>query len=585
VTLSGHVTDASGPVSGTSVIFNSESAVSDATGLYVLHVPPGTTSSLYFTAGSPAPGAVTQLTAVVENPGLTVGSVDVVEDLVWPTQASVHMSVVDATSTPLVGAVVHGEGGALTGTLSDGTTRVVFNYEMPTGGQTCTTDATGVCTLAALVGAQPSFYSSYQPVPNDPSYPTFYAGASPLVTAVDINATIQFANIAFVASAGLVQGQVLATTPAGTSFSAVSNQSAVLPSGEAVLTGELSYIVAVPTPGSSVVVTLTLPTGSNPTSVWKFQNGTYIDVSQFATFSGDTIKLTLTDGGLGDADGLANGIIVDPVIPARLAVPGAPTIGQATGKGQSASVSFTAPTKDGGSPVIDYTAACTSGNGGTSGSATGSGSPLVVGGLTNGSTYSCSVTARNAQGSGGPSTASNSFTPLALLSQTIKFGNLANKTMAQSPVTVSATASSGLAVTFTTSTPAVCTAGGANGATITLVGPGTCTVKADQPGNAVYNPAPTLSQSFRVSKLNQTITFGGLANKTMAHSPVTVHATASSGLAVTFTTSTPSVCTAGGTNGATITLVGPGTCTVKADQPGTAVYNPAPTLSQSFRVR
>lgn len=149
VTLSGHVTDASGPVFGTSVTFNSESAVSDATGLYVLHVPPGTTSSLYFTAGSPAPGAVTQVTAVVENPGLTVGSVDVVEDLVWPTQASVHMSVVDATSTPLVGAVVHGEGGALTGTLSDGTTRVVFNYEMPAGGQTCTPDATGVCTLAA----------------------------------------------------------------------------------------------------------------------------------------------------------------------------------------------------------------------------------------------------------------------------------------------------------------------------------------------------------------------------------------------------------------------------------------------------
>jgi hypothetical protein len=88
-----------------------------------------------------------------------------------------------------------------------------------------------------------------------------------------------------------------------------------------------------------------------------------------------------------------------------------------------------------------------------------------------------------------------------------------------------------------------------------------------------------------VALLNQMITFGGLANKTMVQSPVTVHATASSGLAVTFTTSTPSVCTAGGANGATITLIGPGTCTIKADQPGTAVYNPAPTLSQSFRVR
>lgn len=39
----------------------------------------------------------------------------------------------------------------------------------------------------------------------------------------------------------------------------------------------------------------------------------------------------------------------------------------------------------------------------------------------------------------------------------------------------------------------------ANSATITLVGPGTCTVKADQPGNAVYNPAPTVSHRFKVN--------------------------------------------------------------------------------------
>ena len=94
-----------------------------------------------------------------------------------------------------------------------------------------------------------------------------------------------------------------------------------------------------------------------------------------------------------------------------------------------------------------------------------------------------------------------------------------------------------------------------------------------------------MSQSFTVTKLNQAIAFGPLANRTMAQSPLTVHATASSGLAVTFTTSTPSVCTAGGLHGATITLVGPGTCTVKADQPGNAIYNPAPTVSQSLRVR
>ena len=63
-------------------------------------------------------------------------------------------------------------------------------------------------------------------------------------------------------------------------------------------------------------------------------------------------------------------------------------------------------------------------------------------------------------------------------------------------MTVSATASSGLAVTFTTTTPAVCTAGGANGAAITLIKAGTCTVKASQAGDQVYLTATAVNRSF-----------------------------------------------------------------------------------------
>jgi hypothetical protein len=168
--------------------------------------------------------------------------------------------------------------------------------------------------------------------------------------------------------------------------------------------------------------------------------------------------------------------------------------------------------------------------------------------------------------------------------QTITFAALANKTTAQSPVTVSATASSKLAVTFTTSTPAVCTAGGTNGKTITLVSGGTCTVVANQAGNGTYAPAPAVSNSFTVSEATQTITFATVAKKTMAQSPVTVSATASSKLAVTFTTSTPAVCTAGGTNGTTITLVSAGTCTVVANQAGNAEYAAAPSVTRNFTV-
>jgi len=50
-------------------------------------------------------------------------------------------------------------------------------------------------------------------------------------------------------------------------------------------------------------------------------------------------------------------------------------------------------------------------------------------------------------------------------------------------------------------TPAVCTSGGLQGATITLVAVGTCTVQADQAGNATFNPAPSVPQSFTVSSV------------------------------------------------------------------------------------
>ena len=109
-------------------------------------------------------------------------------------------------------------------------------------------------------------------------------------------------------------------------------------------------------------------------------------------------------------------------------------------------------------------------------------------------------------------------------------------------------------------------------------------MQADQAGNAVYNPAPSKSHSFTVSMANQTVTFGGLANKTLAQSPVTVAALASSALPVTFSTTTPLVCTSGGANGSQITLLATGTCKVQADQAGNAVYNPAPSKSQTFKV-
>ena len=62
---------------------------------------------------------------------------------------------------------------------------------------------------------------------------------------------------------------------------------------------------------------------------------------------------------------------------------------------------FTAP-GDGGNAITSYTANCVSSNGGTAGSASGATSPIVVGTLTNGKSYTCTVTATNTNGAGRP---------------------------------------------------------------------------------------------------------------------------------------------------------------------------------------
>ncbi len=85
-------------------------------------------------------------------------------------------------------------------------------------------------------------------------------------------------------------------------------------------------------------------------------------------------------------------------------------------------------------------------------------------------------------------------------SQTISFASLANTRLGKSPLTMSANSSSALAVTFTTTTPGVCTSGGVDGTTVTLLKPGTCTVVASQIGNGTYSSATPVSRSFTVSR-------------------------------------------------------------------------------------
>lgn len=77
--------------------------------------------------------------------------------------------------------------------------------------------------------------------------------------------------------------------------------------------GLFSFDITGLTPGQTVTVTITLPAGSAPTQYWKYHasEGGWIQIPMTVVGPPNVITITLVDGGLGDDDGLPNGVIVD----------------------------------------------------------------------------------------------------------------------------------------------------------------------------------------------------------------------------------------------------------------------------------
>jgi hypothetical protein len=89
----------------------------------------------------------------------------------------------------------------------------------------------------------------------------------------------------------------------------------------------------------------------------------------------------------------------------RIDVPGSGRVAVSIA-GTTAPVRFTAPASTGGSPITAYTATCVTSNGGATRTASRAATPISVASLTPGKTYTCTVRATNALGTGPASAAS-----------------------------------------------------------------------------------------------------------------------------------------------------------------------------------
>ncbi len=167
---------------------------------------------------------------------------------------------------------------------------------------------------------------------------------------------------------------------------------------------------------------------------------------------------------------------------------------------------------------------------------------------------------------------------VGITAQTITFGTLAEKTFGDATFDLTATASSGLAVSYASSNTAVATV---SGNTVTIVGAGLANITANQTGDSNYSPATAVVQTLTVNKQAQVITFGTLAAKTYGDAAFNLTGTASSSLAVSYSSSNPAVATVSGT---TVTIVGVGSTDITAIQAGDANHTAATNVVQTLVV-
>ena len=161
------------------------------------------------------------------------------------------------------------------------------------------------------------------------------------------------------------------------------------------------------------------------------------------------------------------------------------------------------------------------------------------------------------------------------VSQIITFEPLAGVSVTNSPFTLVATSSSGLTVTFSSSNLGVAAI---TGDQVTITGAGETVITALQVGDEGYLPATAIDRTLVVSKLDQSVQFDPIEDRTFGENPFVLNAISTSGLSPVFTSSSGRIQILG----EVVTMLEAGRVTIAANQAGDNIYRPAEEATQSF---
>lgn len=342
-------------------------------------------------------------------------SVDLATDTVYVTNGGDNtVSVIDGATNKVTATVAVGN--VPQGVAVDQATDNVYvpNFEDNTVSVIYGETNTVVATLP--VGNGPA------PVDIDQANGTVYVGntvddtVSVLDSATDaVTATVAVGNNPAAVCVNQATGTVYVANIVDNTVSVITPSNPPgAPTGVTATAGNASATVSFTAPasdGGSAVTGYTVTATDTTTGANGGQTatGTVSPVTVKGLTNGDSYTFTVTAtnvAGPGPASASSNAVT-------PLSVPGAPTIGHATAGNTRATVAFTPPAADGGSPITTYAVTATDTTTGVVDDTTffGAASPITAGGLTNGDTYTFTVTATNSVGVGPASAASNPVIP------------------------------------------------------------------------------------------------------------------------------------------------------------------------------